>query len=137
MNARRLLQDEGGQATLLAATLAYVPFLLLVTLVIFVAMAGFRQIGTAALAHLAARQAGIEGLSAGEAMAVQHGEVWNVPGKAARLQVDPARRSVGLAWEYEWQSQTLAGRLVGAFQIAVQELERKEQFYAGPPDGWE
>ncbi len=134
---KRLWRDDRGQSVLIPEILSYFLFFFMVTLVITIAMVGFRQAGTASIAHLSARRAGTSTLAAGQSLARRHGAVWNVPGETAAVQADRDRRSARVDWSFSWESGTPAGRLLGAFRIAVQEIERIEAFYAGPPDDWE
>jgi hypothetical protein len=134
---RRRLADDTGQGETASWLLLQVPFWFLVTLVIVIGLVGLRQAGAASLAHLAARRAGTATLPAGQAVAHRHGEVWRVPGTAAQLSGAPAERAVRVRWAFTWQARTLGGRLVGPFDIEVQEHARREGFYGGPPAGWD
>jgi hypothetical protein len=137
IRALRRLGDESGQGETASWLIIQVPFWFQVTLVVVIALVGLRQAGAASLAHLAARRAGTGTLPAGQAVALRHGEVWRVPGEAARFESASGRRSVGVEWSFTWQARTLAGRVVGPFDIEVREHARREGFYDGPPDGWE
>lgn len=132
-----LLADERGLSTSMSYALVQVPFWLLFCLIVVVSLVGLKQTGTASLAHLAARSGGTTGLAAGRQVALQHGAVWGVPGAAATLSSQTGQRAVTVNWRFQWQTNTLLRRFLEPFTIGVQELERYEAFYAGPPGAWE
>jgi hypothetical protein len=131
------LADEEGQAELVSWLITQIPFWFMVTLIVVIAMVGFKQVGTASLAHLSARRAGTATLAAGQQVALQGGETWRLPGTQAELNVDPARRATTSHWTFTWQGHSMAARFLEPFRITVNTHQRLEGFYEGPPSTWE
>ena len=134
----RLCRDQRGEADTVSWIVVQVPLWFLLALVFVVAMVGIKKNGTASQAQLAVRTAGAATLAAGQAHAQTHGDTWGAPGDAAHVTGAPAQRAVYIRWAYTWQSGVdLITRLTGPFRVEVQQLERREGFYAGPPGAWE
>ena len=135
---RPLWRDSRGEADTAAWIMLQVPLWFLLSLVLIVALVGIKQTGTASQAQLAVRTAGTTTLAAGQAHALAHGAAWGVPGEAAELTHVPDFRAVLIRWSYAWESGVdLITRFTGPFQVTVQQVERREGFYAGPPGAWE
>jgi hypothetical protein len=133
----KIVRDDQGQAETVTWIVAQIPFWLLVAIVVAVTMLGLRRASAVLATHNAGLAAGRVDVAAGTSLAEHVLSVWWGETAPVAVTENGLLRSVQAQLDTQWD--TAAGRIIGPLSIRASSFQRKEEFFAGPPqdDGFE
>ena len=133
----KIAHDEQGQAETVTWILAQIPFWLLIAILVAVTMLGLRRASAVLATHNAGLAAARVDAEAGRSLAERVLSVWWGETTTVAVTENGLLRSVQAQLDAQWD--TVASRIIGSLSIRASSFQRKEEFFAGPPqeDGFE